>query len=246
MEYAVSEVWEHSGYSDSDWYQVVYDTETGELSRAEVHTTRFYSEGRTFPAAEGEVLEAARRKLVEIIMVSIWDCWYNPVPEDLAAGDEVVIARGLTAGAREICPKCGGNGKWVNPKRAIDQRECFTCNGLGFGRPSNQKDKITAGSIGTIIRAGKETDRAGKVTEWYLVRVGESVYRLGKVYRAGLADVVEVSARIRERVLKLVRGDSGAFYLAFRTMHKDKRLAEYMGISSRKIILKAILDKSEE
>lgn len=41
--YAVSDEWEHNGYDDSDFYRVVFNPNTGALSRELTHSTRFAS-----------------------------------------------------------------------------------------------------------------------------------------------------------------------------------------------------------
>lgn len=230
MLHAVCYEWEHSRHDDSDWYQVVYNDETGDLEQYTTFTTMYPCEKVTLPVTtDRKIIELANDRLADFIISSICDCWYEPAPGQINPGETAIIPVGITVGARESCPKCNGTGEWVNPKRTTDKRICFTCDGFGVGR-SVEKTRLSSGTVVTLVSSGSVKDRAGRESNYYVVNHMGKLYKVGRVRRdSSDCDGLRGNG-LRKRVIEFISENPHSFYAAFRTTHKEKRLAEYLNI----------------
>lgn len=139
--------WERNGYNDSDWYACIYDDVTNTISTVEIGTTRF---AEAMPSVAKyapltlEVIEKARRLLEAKLFELYKKTEYKRVFEfDELQGDEVVRLIEKHKNMQyetEPCQKCQGSGKWINPRKQDDQRECFCCRGRGVTDLGKKKD----------------------------------------------------------------------------------------------------------
>ena len=165
--------WEHNSVNDSDWYSVVYDTETNELRRVETGTTRFAGDCYIGPAIKKEVPPEIRERATVALAALYFDYLKRnnaahvatPEIDVLTVGTRVrVIAKtrsAVKAFDLEPCIKCSGSGKWINPRNAQDARECFACKGTGNHKANFRKvqgeygkqvwNHIEAGTVGTVV-----------------------------------------------------------------------------------------------
>jgi hypothetical protein len=145
--------WEINGYSDSDFMCSYYDDVTNTIGFCEYGTTRFATatniginaDGTTTVVVDGdflrmpnaEVVEQARQALSKSIFHRLRDADRNlvflPDVPDLHVGLQVRLTGKARMQIRESspCNKCSGTGKWVNPRNAKDERDCFSCKGSG-------------------------------------------------------------------------------------------------------------------
>lgn len=158
--------WEINGYDDSDFMAIIYDDFSNTCFEKMIGTTRF-----AFPPSiqnsEAEpptikVIEQAR-KLLKVVITNnivaenrraIWE------PNEISNGERVVLTypHKNVMFNTEPCIKCNGSGYWINPKNALDKRECFTCHGKGFSKKDKVKENgkikytnIKLGTKGTVI-----------------------------------------------------------------------------------------------
>lgn len=139
MLYQCCEEWEHSTYHDSDFYTVVYDSEKDEVRRFETWTTRFPSGPSPLPALTPDVAPKAHAALVRVyqerLARRITRQIVEPEPGDIQKGTRVRFTsehrcmRKERLETREPCPKCQGEGAWINPRNTRDRRTCFACKG---------------------------------------------------------------------------------------------------------------------
>jgi hypothetical protein len=144
--------WEINGYDDSDFMASYYNDVTNTIGFTCYGSTRFPSAtvigiggGITSVVVEGEnllmpdaaVVEKARLVLEESIFQRLQAAdkrlCDTPDVEDLVKGLRIQLTSSARMQLRESssCQKCNGTGKWVNPRNAKDQRDCFTCKGSG-------------------------------------------------------------------------------------------------------------------
>lgn len=165
MLYALCE-WEVNGYSDSDWYAVVYDDEHNKLFVKEIGTTRFANAMPSLSANNlnlptKDIVEKARLLLVPIILEYLKrEEKLKFFPDNFSIGDSVVSIEDHRNVEKNIsnCAKCSGSGKWINPKNQQDIRSCFYCHGAGVIKGEkvkiNGKQKyvlISQGAVGVVI-----------------------------------------------------------------------------------------------
>ena len=85
----------------------------------------------------------------------------EPEVKDLHEGLEVRLTADckMQVNTTEPCQKCAGTGKWVNPKKPADKRDCFACKGTGQHFTGKAKDangklvfeRLTTGMPGTVV-----------------------------------------------------------------------------------------------
>jgi hypothetical protein len=164
--------WEHNGPDDSDWYAVVYDDETDSISRIQTGSTRY---ANAMPDAIESTLIAPTEPVkarVRTILAGMYFSAFReiedrkvlePDPKELT-GQRVRLLAPVKNQKKESvpCRKCGGRGKWTNPRNPTDVPACFTCNGTGHKPGDKLKnaagkpvwDEFSAGTVGTCIRTG--------------------------------------------------------------------------------------------
>lgn len=145
--------WEINGYDDSDFMASFYDDVKNTIGFVCYGSTRYPSatiighnaDGSTSVEAGGENLRMPNAEVVEKARLVLEDAIFQrlqdadkrlvdtPDVEDLAIGLSVRLKATARMQVRESspCQKCGGTGKWINPRNNQDQRNCFTCNGSG-------------------------------------------------------------------------------------------------------------------
>ncbi len=140
MNYKLVE-WEDNGYNDSDFYGVAWNDDKGCLEKHSLGSTSFsggYGFDDTFALPTPEILDKARRALAKIIFEQLTEAEnrdvFTPKPSAITPGTELILLKKHTFGikAKVKCEKCGGTGKWVNPRNPADERKCFACNGEGL------------------------------------------------------------------------------------------------------------------
>ena len=145
----VFDKWEHNGRDDSDWYAVVYTSETDKLERIETGTTRFANaHPGTVEATLLEPTEEVKARVVVILTGMYLHALtnlehkrvYEPEPSELE-GKRVRLVQAVKNQKKTSipCPKCSGSGKWTNPHNSMDQRPCFACKGTGSTRGEKMK-----------------------------------------------------------------------------------------------------------
>lgn len=155
----VLEEWEHNGPDDSDFMAVVFDPNDRKLSTVQLGTTRYGGcsrcggqvcycgthgpKGRVpFPDEYREVarlqLKESVRRTIELHDRGEIDAWYSGWRERWSevaglAGTKMrlVVPHKFQEKRQERHAKCGGTGKWTNPKKPADVRVCFGCGGTG-------------------------------------------------------------------------------------------------------------------
>lgn len=160
--------YEENGYHDSYFYAFTFDTETNEFDRVMTGATAFAG-GISYNAPKPTAEE--REHVHELVLAALAERWYQKLvkydnravmePDDVTAGMAVELLKDHTniVKTTEPCRKCNGTGKWVNPNRSYDERECFTCRGRGQFKGEAQKDDkgkqvrriIKADSTGTVM-----------------------------------------------------------------------------------------------
>ena len=145
--------WERNGYDDSDFYASYWDGEAvrsmmtgstrfaGWSADAPIHKWR----AELDPLTDG-VLEKARLWLADLLFRLLRDAEIRAIelPNDVGRGDRVRLTAIHRNKERDYndCRKCGGSGKWVNPRNADDKRDCFGCDGLGFWSRAKKGGKL--------------------------------------------------------------------------------------------------------
>jgi len=227
MLYSLTHEWECNGYSDSDWYCVVYDTETKKVFRYETQTTRFAGGGRPVPPSleEGTELwtEACYALARDYIVPALKNEHFNPSKKNAKIGETLIIRKTFSVGLRDQCDKCNGTGHWVNPKNTKDKRQCFGCGGTCFRKYASKtlgKVSIKAGTEGSVIGFNSDLDRYGR--ESY-----DKHFALLKVegydqpIRANLSNLTrpalnDLTFKLKAETQAIQYG-SKAFYLTFQT-----------------------------
>lgn len=176
--------WEINGYNDSDFICSYYDDATKTIGFYEYGTTRFVApsniginaDGTTTVVVDGDVLRMPTAELVEKARLVLADRIFDklktadrrlvdePDVSDLVAGLRVRLTSKARMQLRETssCTKCGGSGKWVNPRNDKDRRDCFTCKGSGtlVGNKLKNADgkqtyrELPAGLVGEVVEWG--------------------------------------------------------------------------------------------
>lgn len=174
MLYQCCPEWEHSRYDDSDFYTVVYDSEKDECRRYETWTTRFPSGSSPLPQLTPEIapkaLSALARVYQERLTRRITRQITEPEPSELKQGmrvrfstDHRCMRKDKTI-AREECSKCGGSGKWTNPYKPSDVRQCFACTGEG---ERNRTKRVRAKDAdGSQAWESIKTGACGEIIAW--------------------------------------------------------------------------------
>lgn len=97
--YAVCKEWEYNGYDDSDFYVVVYDTETRELSRELTGSTRYAGGFKKFPELPEEhraaYLECLEATWIRRMTASAEHRIAHPKLDDLPKGTAVVLTQAV-------------------------------------------------------------------------------------------------------------------------------------------------------
>ena len=147
--------WEHNGYHDSDWYGIVWNDTRQKAECLELGSTR-YACGYTgmpknlAPWNDGAYARAQKwlaAQIFDVIKQAEYAVVMTPTIQALE-GAKVRLLTKHTSQERDqsSCDKCGGSGKWINPNKAHDQRECFSCKGLGV-IVSKEKVRTADGKI---------------------------------------------------------------------------------------------------
>ena len=144
--------WEINGYDDSDFMASYYDDKTNTIGFTCYGSTRYPSasvisigggptsvvvDGENLLTPNAEVVEKARLVLEESIFTRLVAADKRladtPDVEDLSIGLSVRLKATARMQIRETapCQKCGGSGKWTNPRNTNDKRDCFSCKGSG-------------------------------------------------------------------------------------------------------------------
>lgn len=165
--YGMCHYWENNGYDDSDWYQTVYNPDTGELTSVEVGTTRFANAmPYNYPRIDEDhpAYQVALEKLHDRVAAEIIGMVNSKAK--IVPGETLVLSKAQSFAKREVCPKCNGTGEWVNPKREGDVRQCFACRGNGKGKalkgPGSRR-KLPKGTRATIGSVWDTKDPYGRV-----------------------------------------------------------------------------------
>ena len=173
--------WEINGYDDSDFMLVYFDAATNTLHEMMHGTTRFGSctcdvggfhvhgsaehpaEPLHFPTPA--VVEAARLALARLAfgLLEREDKRQRDTPhhKELTVGMLVTTTANVRnqASSETPCDKCEGSGKWINPRNAADERQCFACKGRGLCRGEKVRDangklawhSYAAGTTGEVL-----------------------------------------------------------------------------------------------
>lgn len=150
----VLQTWECNGAYDSDFYAVLFNTVSEELSVIMYDTTRFPSAGDTLARYRGPTLVqalAAQRVLSSKILAQLIEADRKDIlePQDVGVGTRVVLLAPHKNQAKEhdtgACVKCEGTGLWVNPRNCADKRTCFACAGKGIAKSNERKVKTIDG-----------------------------------------------------------------------------------------------------
>lgn len=174
--------WEINGYDDSDFMLSYYDDVTNSIGTSCYGSTRYPSSHNIGINADGttsvtigddilklpnaEVVEKARLVLEEYIFQTLTAAEKGTVErpnvKDLREGLRLRLAEDARMQVREHspCQKCGGSGKWVNPRNDNDKRDCFSCRGTGQWAGDKAKDengkqkweKLPAGLSGVVVK----------------------------------------------------------------------------------------------
>ncbi len=150
MLYELSAQWERNGYHDSDWYCITYNTETAKVEKTCVGTTRGYMTPPPMSEPDETILALAEIELAKTLFERLKNSWqaldFNG-DYPVSPGETLEVKRAVNTGRRMGCSKCNCSGKWVNPKKESDVRECFSCSGRGI------RNTILKDSAGKIIKA---------------------------------------------------------------------------------------------
>lgn len=247
--YRCCDDWEHNGYDDSDWYCVAYDTSTGTLRRVEVGSTRHGGGvnhgGGVLPMTD-DVRPFAHAALVDMyeqrLTASERRRVEEPRIETLTRGVAVRFLeahRCMRKGKNVIeqaCDKCNGSGKWTNPRRASDQRECFACKGAGTVKRTTRTrakdadgkqawEKIDVGTVatvhstmtvGTFYKDGYNQPGRHNTTAYVTLEDGREVQAPAAKLRLGaeMPSAKAIRAMAEDMAARL-----GAYYALFPTSH---------------------------
>jgi len=172
--------WEINGYDDSDFMCSYYDDVENKIGFTCYGSTRYpsptnigFADGVSSVVVDGdhlhspnaEVVEKARLVLEESIFQQLTKADKRLVDEPDVPNLSKGLRVRLTANARmqvratESCNKCNGSGKWVNPRRETDIRNCFACGGSGQHKGAKVKNEagkqvyetLPAGLAGTVV-----------------------------------------------------------------------------------------------
>lgn len=185
--------WEQNGPSDSDWLVAYYDDDLDKIDYELVGTTRAaapvgyvaMSKHGLIPISSPEVLEKARKHLAAHIHQKLVLAEANDVmePTSLERGAKVRLKFDIRNQVKDSdpakCPKCAGSGKWTNPRREDDERDCYECHGSGEIRINYRKrldekgkpvwEKFDAGTVGEVLGSRPPFAFGGKRT--YVVKL---------------------------------------------------------------------------
>lgn len=174
--------WEINGYDDSDFMCSYYDDKTNTIGFTCYGSTRYPSAsvisiggGTTSVVVDGEnllmpnadVVEKARLVMEESIFQRLTNADKrlvdSPYPEDLKVGIGVTlhVSARMQVRSTEPCNKCGGTGKWVNPRNTDDKRNCFACKGSGQHVGSKVKND-QGKAVWEVLPVGT----SGEVVDW--------------------------------------------------------------------------------
>ncbi len=151
--------WERNGAYDSDWYVVLFDPSTLELSVQEYATTRFVTDFSTlgkYPKPTQEQAESARKVLESRIFAQLVEADRKDTlePQDVSVNARVVLSVAHKNQAKEHdtapCMKCNGSGLWTNPRASEDKRTCFACAGKGIAKSNEHKVKTSDGKTAWV------------------------------------------------------------------------------------------------
>lgn len=172
--------WEINGYSDSDFCCAYYDDVTNTLDYTCYGTTRFpsahnvgFTDGVSTVEVKGEYLLAPTKEIVEKARLALAEHIYTriesaekkdvfePMPASILPGTRVRVSKEakFQVKSETPCLKCNATGKWVNPKIAVDVRDCFACHGEGYQTGEKKRtidgkpiwEKIPVGVCGVVI-----------------------------------------------------------------------------------------------
>jgi hypothetical protein len=144
---------ERNGPQESDFYVVLFNVETGEITCDEYATTRWASSHdlSRYLNPTREQAESARQALAGMIFARLVEADKNDttLPQDVSLNMRVVLLSAHKNQAKEhdlaACVKCNGTGLWVNPRDCADKRTCFACAGKGVSKSNERKVKTADG-----------------------------------------------------------------------------------------------------
>lgn len=227
--------WEVNGYSDSDWEVAYYDDTDNSIKLKLTGTTRYgmgtghacIKELDPQPLTK-EIVEKARVLLENHIFAAIKEAERRDVdePDSVEVGTRVRFVEDHKNQEKmqieEPCYKCGGTGKWVNPRNTMDQRTCFACNGTGMAKRSGGKVKVNGkqswvkipmgtegevvwtGTFRTIWRNGY--NKLGRYTLSTKVKLDDGRVVNAPLSKLGLTKAKMTDAELRARAVELSRG----------------------------------------
>ena len=132
--------WEHNGYDDSDWYGLVWNDTLQKAECIELGSTRYACGYVGMPKNLAPWNDGAYDRAQTWLAAQIFDVIKQADTDDvmtpsIQALDGAKVRLSVKHISQEKdqapCDKCGGSGKWINPRNPSDQRECFACKGLG-------------------------------------------------------------------------------------------------------------------
>lgn len=136
---------ENNGYHDSDFFSHALNTETIEIEKILIGTTRGAGcsahhfqccficnniERVKDLSPYQDLIEQAKDKAHARQVAKMLE---NPRSSNLHKGIKVQLKDNVRNKncTFETCPKCNGSGDWTNPNRSHDVRDCFACKALG-------------------------------------------------------------------------------------------------------------------
>lgn len=156
--------WERNEYHDSYFYAAVYDTDTNEIKGVQTGATA-YAGGISIPTTNDEsiILNAyialenhIRKALFEEAVARFTE----PDVNDIEPGTVLLTTEPCKSQAKELkkdeCRKCNGTGKWINPNKKSDVRDCFACSGIGHHSKLVKVLDDNGKSIWNRIKVGTE------------------------------------------------------------------------------------------
>jgi hypothetical protein len=256
--------WEHNGRDDSDWYAVYYDDVKDEVARGEIGTTRFANALPSSPPsihrhengqwvsytlqenAPPDVIEKARAALARDQIYGMIDHaeknrheLYPPV-DVLKEKMELKLVESHRCQRKVVektaCTKCVDTpGKWVNPKRSGDVRNCFGCEGKGYTtrqvvkkpiewlkfEPGTQGTVVNWRSFGKFYRNGYNQPDGNNTTVYMRINNIEQDVAI-PLFKLRITEERWTEEQMRAKAIEYSKSES-AFYVPFATARHGLR-----------------------